>query len=69
MLGRQNRQHGRKGLSIRILQTQGSIDGNTVDMDIERAKFAENSMMYEFSLDRVGGHFKHMKELLQELKT
>ena len=52
-----------------IQPTQGSIDGNTVDMDIERAKFAENSMMYEFSLDRVGGHFKHMKELLQELKT
>ena len=48
--------------------TQSSIDGNTVEMDIERAKFAENSIMYEFSLNRAGGHYKHMMELLEQLK-
>jgi len=37
-------------------------------MDVERQKFAENSLMYQFSLDRVGGEFKHMKELFQSLK-
>lgn len=47
---------------------QGNTDGNTVDMDVERAKFAENALMVEFSLDRVGGHFKHMMELLNSLK-
>lgn len=47
---------------------QASADGNTVEMDVERAKFAENEMMYGFSLDRVSGHFKHMMEMLQNLK-
>ena len=47
---------------------QPGADGNTVDMDIERAKFSENSLMYEFTLDRVKGHFKHLMEMLQNLK-
>jgi flagellar basal-body rod protein FlgB len=46
---------------------QPSADGNTVDMDVERAKFAENSVMYEFSLDRVKGHFTMMMEMLKNL--
>lgn len=47
---------------------QANADGNTVEMDIERQKFAENSLMYQFSLDRVSGEFKHMTELFQSLK-
>lgn len=47
---------------------QASTDGNTVEMDIERQKFSENSLLYQFSLDRVSGHFMHLKELLQNLK-
>lgn len=47
---------------------QGSADGNTVDMDVERSKFAENSMMWEFARDRVSSHYKHMMEMLQNLK-
>jgi len=47
---------------------QAAADGNTVEMDIERQKFSENSLMYQFSLDRVSGHFKHLMELLQNLK-
>lgn len=50
------------------IPTQPSIDGNTVDMNIEQAAFSENALMYEFTLDRVGGHFKHMMELLRDLK-
>lgn len=48
--------------------TQLSADGNTVEMDGERAKFAENAVMWEFARDRVSGHFKHMMEMLQNLK-
>jgi len=48
--------------------SQGSIDGNTVEMDVERAKFAENTLMLKFSMDRVSGHFKHEIEMLQNLK-
>lgn len=46
---------------------QPSADGNTVDMDVERSKFAENAVMYEFSLDRVKGHYMMMQELLKNL--
>lgn len=48
--------------------SQAAADGNTVEMDVERQKLAENSLMYQFSLDRVGGEFKDMKELFQLLK-
>lgn len=48
--------------------SQPSADGNTVEMDVERAKFAENSMMWEFARDRVSSHYKHMMEMLQSLK-
>ncbi len=47
---------------------QDSIDGNTVEIDVERSKFAKNALMYEFSLDRISGHFKMMMELLRNLK-
>lgn len=47
---------------------QMAADGNTVEMDIERQKFAENSLMYQFSRDRVSDHFKHLMELFQSLK-
>jgi len=47
---------------------QDSADGNTVDMDIERTKLSENSIMYQFSVDRVSGHFKMLMELYQSLK-
>ncbi len=32
---------------------QPSIDGNTVDMDVERAQFADNAIHYQFLLDRI----------------
>lgn len=43
------------------------IDGNTVDMDVERQKFAENALMYEFEVDKVKGKYKTMIDLLQNL--
>lgn len=44
---------------------QGSIDGNTVEMDVERVKFTQNALMYEYHVDRVRGHYKDMEELLK----
>lgn len=44
-----------------------NVDGNTVDMDAERAKFMENAIMYEYEVDRVKGEFKDMQELLKNL--
>ena len=47
---------------------QASADANTVEMDIERQHFAENAVMYQFTLDQVGGDFKELTELFRNLK-
>jgi flagellar basal-body rod protein FlgB len=40
--------------------TQSAVDGNTVDLDTERANFAENSVRYEASLRFLNGQLKQM---------
>ncbi|MBS0367738.1 MAG: flagellar basal body rod protein FlgB [Proteobacteria bacterium] len=47
---------------------QGAVDGNTVEMDSERAKFAENVLRLEFSLNQVQGGFRDQAKLLGSLK-
>lgn len=47
---------------------QGAVDGNTVEMDTERAKFAENVLQLEFSLNQVQGGFRDKAKLLGSLK-
>lgn len=37
---------------------QASIDGNTVDPQIEKAQFSENAVQYQASLDFLGGKLK-----------
>ncbi len=37
---------------------QASLDGNTVNMDVERANFAENSLRYEASLRFINGNVR-----------
>ena len=44
---------------------QGNIDGNTVDMDAERAAFAENTVHYEFNLTRLGQQIKGLLAAIQ----
>jgi flagellar basal-body rod protein FlgB len=46
-------------------QQQGSVDGNTVDMDSERAAFAENTVQYEFNLTRISQQIKGMLAVIQ----
>lgn len=43
---------------------QPSLDGNTVDPDVERAHFTENSLHYQFLLDRAASSFKMMGQAL-----
>jgi flagellar basal-body rod protein FlgB len=39
---------------------QPSLDGNTVDSDVERASFAENAMHYQFLLESMTATFHKM---------
>jgi flagellar basal-body rod protein FlgB len=45
--------------------TQPSLDGNTVDPDIERAAFTENAMHYQFLLERARSTFQRMSAALE----
>ncbi len=44
---------------------QASADGNTVNMDTERAQFAENTVRYEASLKFIGQQVKDILTTLQ----
>ena len=39
---------------------QGSVDGNTVDMDVERNAYVDNGIRYEASLTMITGQIKKM---------
>jgi flagellar basal-body rod protein FlgB len=52
---------GSDGASARLMyrnELQSSVDGNTVNMDVERAQFAENAVHYEASLSFISQQFK-----------
>lgn len=44
---------------------QGAVDGNTVNMDIERAAFAENAMQFEAVLTFINSRFKTLASAIQ----
>lgn len=45
--------------------SQPSIDGNTVDTQIEKGQFARNSMDYSASFEFLSGRFKGMRNALR----
>lgn len=45
---------------------QPALDGNTVDMDRERAQFMDNSLKYQSDLTLLGGQIKSMLSVLQQ---
>ena len=45
--------------------SQPSVDGNTVDLDVERAQFADNAVHFEANLMAVNGQIKTMMAALQ----
>jgi len=47
------------------VQTQPSVDGNSVDMDRERAAFVDNSVRYESTLRFINGSAKTLLSAIQ----
>lgn len=45
-------------------ESQSSVDGNTVDMDVERSSFAENAVQYEASLTFINGLLRSMQQAI-----
>jgi flagellar basal-body rod protein FlgB len=45
--------------------SQTNLDGNTVDMDRERANFADNSVKYEATLRFINGNVRTMLEAIK----
>ena len=46
-------------------EQQSSVDGNTVDMDVERSAITENSVQYEASVTFINGLLKTMQMAIQ----
>ncbi len=55
---------GADGMAYTV-QTQPSMDGNSVDMDRERANFADNSVRYEATLRFINGYSKTILSAIQ----
>jgi|SRR5450830_560871 len=46
-------------------ETQSSIDGNTVDMDVERNQFTDNAVRYEAGITAVNAQIKGLLNAIQ----
>ena len=44
---------------------QPSIDGNTVDMDVERAQFTDNAIHYQFLIEQMRGRFNTLRSAVR----
>ena len=44
---------------------QPSLDGNTVNMDVERTRFADNSVRYQAALTMLNGRIQGLKSAMQ----
>lgn len=47
--------------------SQASADNNTVDMDVERAAFAETTVNYELAIQMVAHEYEEMNKLFKSL--
>lgn len=47
------------------VSSQPSVDGNSVDLDRERANFADNAIRYESTLRFINGHSKTLLSAIQ----
>ncbi len=47
------------------MPSQSNLDGNSVDMDRERASFAENGVKYEATLRFINGHVRTMLDAMK----
>ncbi len=46
---------------------QPGVDGNTVDMDVERTVFTDAAIRYEFAMQKAVGEYKEISELFKNL--
>ncbi|MES2263441.1 MAG: flagellar basal body rod protein FlgB [Pseudomonadota bacterium] len=44
---------------------QGAVDGNTVDMDVERNQFADNALRYEAGITLINAQIKGLMAAIQ----
>jgi len=44
---------------------QGSVDNNTVDMDVERNQFADNALRYEAGISIINNQIKNLLAVIQ----
>ena len=44
---------------------QGNVDGNTVDMDVERNQFADNGLRYEAGITLISAQIKNLLAAIQ----
>jgi flagellar basal-body rod protein FlgB len=59
-------QHGAAASAVQYRTViQPALDGNTVDMDVERAQFAENAIHYEANLMFINSQLKSLLAALQ----
>ncbi len=45
-------------------ETQSAVDGNTVDMDVERSQISENAMQYQILTQLISDKFKGIRSAL-----
>jgi flagellar basal-body rod protein FlgB len=60
-----NSQLGGTGTPAYTIQSQPSVDGNSVDLDRERASFVDNSVRYESTLRFINGQSKTILSAIQ----
>ena len=56
---------GQRGSLDRRTGVQGGVDGNTVDMDVERNQFTDNALRYEASITLINSQIKNMLTAIQ----
>jgi len=50
-------------------ETQSAVDGNTVDMDVERTQIAENALQYQILTQLIGDKFKGIRSALSSTNS
>lgn len=50
-------------------ETQSAVDGNTVDMDVERAQIAENALQYQILTQFISEKFKGVRSALSSTSS
>lgn len=50
-------------------ETQSAVDGNTVDMDVERVQIADNAMQYQILTQLIGDKFRGLRTAMSSTQS